>query len=131
MAYFGEPGVEQPTIECIHKHNMEEQVLLISFHIELLARCREIDPKIPRGVLFTDLADVSVCQAVAASEAGCFKEKVNRGSVHAVHRAGLLIHCFNPDTEEDIFRAIRCGVDGIGSNKPKLLVNTISQVCSS
>eukprot|EP01106_Pelomyxa_sp_JSP_P010094 TRINITY_DN27156_c0_g1_i1.p1 TRINITY_DN27156_c0_g1~~TRINITY_DN27156_c0_g1_i1.p1 ORF type:complete len:381 (-),score=91.38 TRINITY_DN27156_c0_g1_i1:108-1250(-) len=121
-----ESGVEQSMVHSIHKHGMCNQVLVISFSVDLLAHTHHIDTTLRLGVLCQGPPRVVEAQAVGAHEIGCFHNELGADDAQHVHSAGMLLHCFNPDDPLTVERAVALGVDGIGSNKPDMLVKALS-----
>lgn len=45
-------GIEEEVIACIHRHDMEDEVVIISFEHDSMKRVHELDPSIQTGLIF-------------------------------------------------------------------------------
>lgn len=124
-----EPGCEEKMVAAISRHGMRAQILVISFFTELLSITRKLDPGIACAALYSGHPpSPSEAQSLGFKEVGCFHNEIDAPYVADAHRHGLLVHCFNPDTPDQVRRAVQIGVDGIGSNKPKMLIDTLDEL---
>jgi hypothetical protein len=61
-------------------------------------------------------------------EVGIFFSDVTKEKVSAIQKEGFLVHCFNPDLKEEMMTAMKCGVDGLGTNRPDILKQLVKEL---
>ena len=104
-----------------------EEVVLASFHTEFLEEVRLLRPDLPVTHLFGDppLDFIDRAKRVGAGSISMPFRILSPEWVERVHEAGLEVRAYNPDNREEIKRMIALGVDGIGSNRPDLLLEML------
>ena len=115
---------EEPTVRAVEQNQIVDQVLLTSFVHDRLRRVRQLNPRIRIAALWFEAPPDACEQAVAmgAEALHVHYEHLDAALVQSAHAGGLQIRAWNPDTIAEIQRVIDLGVDGIGSNRPDLLV---------
>ena len=92
---------------------------------------KRLDPQFRTGGLFYRKVPVetiiSDARAYHMDEVGLFFSEVTLPVVDKIHEAGFKVHTFNPDTPEQILSMIHCHVDGIGNNRPDILVTVLKE----
>ncbi len=88
------------------------------------------DSRVRRCLL--EIASESATYARRASQMGCSNlQPSNRITTtqlcEEAHRLGLIVHPYYADDETEMLRLIECGVDGILTNNPKLLVEFLER----
>ena len=120
-------GTEGPVVELIQRNRLMENVYVISFWHRLVRTVKDIEGRIKTGVLFVG-CPVDACIAEQASADALVMKYtfVNKEFVKIAHEEGLRIFVWNID-EPDLVRLYAdMGVDGMGSNDPRVLVEYFS-----
>jgi len=118
-----EEETERMVVELIKRNNLDDNVYVISFWHELVKAVKVIESCIKTGVLLVG-CPVDTCVASQASaDALVMKYNfVNRHFVDMVHKDGLKVFVWNIDDRHLLKPYVDMGVDGIGSNDPRVLV---------
>ncbi|MBW1769910.1 MAG: glycerophosphodiester phosphodiesterase [Deltaproteobacteria bacterium] len=118
-----EEETERMVVELIKRNNLDDNVYVISFWHELVKAVKVIESCIKTGVLLVG-CPVDTCVASQASaDALVMKYNfVNRHFVEMVHKDGLKVFVWNIDDRHLLKPYVDMGVDGIGSNDPRVLV---------
>jgi glycerophosphoryl diester phosphodiesterase len=123
------PGTEALAVQTVKQHGMQSDVYFTSFHLDRIARVREIDSSLRTGALFsappTDACDRAV--AAGASSISIHHPHVTAALVQEARQKGLMFRAYNPDTAEEIYAMVALGVDGIGSNRPDILMEVLQR----
>jgi len=117
----------EPVVQLIESLNAEKDVIITSFIHELLGRVHDMNPNLRTGALFFHV-QVDICQRAldAHSEAiHIHYRNVESKLVEEAHSRGLKIQVWNPDDIENMKRMLDLGVDGIGTNRPDILLNLL------
>ena len=118
------PDTTEPVIQSVEQNSMGNEVLLTSFVHDRLRKARQLNPDLRLGALWAN-PPPDVCeQAIDMGAEAIHIQHLNIDPqlVEKAHAHGLKIRAWNPDTTEEIQRAIDLGVDAIGSNRPDLLI---------
>lgn len=118
------PDTAESVIQTVDQNGMGNEVLLTSFVHERLREARQLNPNLRLGALWADPPSDACEQAVNMGAEAIHIQHLNIDPqlVGEAHAHGLKIRAWNPDTVEEIQRAIDLGVDAIGSNRPDLLI---------
>lgn len=118
-----EEGTEKTVVQLVKRNKLEDSVYVISFWHELVKTIKGIDSCIKTGVLLVG-CPVDTCVATQASaEALVMKYNfVNGYFVEIAHKEGLKVFVWNIDDRHLLKPYVDMGVDGIGSNDPRVLV---------
>ena len=118
------PDTTEPVIQSVEQNSMGNEVLLTSFVHDRLCEARQLNPDLRLGALWAVPPDDACEQAIDIGAEAIHIQHLNIDSqlVEKAHAHGLKIRAWNPDTAEEIQRAIDLGVDAIGSNRPDLLI---------
>jgi glycerophosphoryl diester phosphodiesterase len=118
------PDTEALAIEAVQDARMSADVIFTSFHLDRIRRIREIDPSLTTGAIFSQPPPDACAQATAAGATtmGVHYRNLTPILVQEAHDRRLVIRAWNPDTEPEIEAMVDLGVDGIGSNRPDLLL---------
>jgi glycerophosphoryl diester phosphodiesterase len=103
---------------------------VISFWHPALRALREEEPRLRTGVLLVGCpADpVGLARAAGAEALVLHYGYVVPDLVAAAHAAGLLVYIWNIDDVETVKPYLAMNLDGIGSNRPDVLVNYINSL---
>lgn len=125
-------------IEDVRAAGALERVSLGSFYGGALRAARELEPRIHTGAARTETrwalyrSWVGLPPAKPAYREFQVPERsgattiVSRRFVDCAHRAGLAVHVWTVNDPDDIRRLVRCGVDGIITDRPDVAVQTVS-----
>jgi glycerophosphoryl diester phosphodiesterase len=123
-------GTVPPTLSALESAGVTpEEVLLTGFSTAHLEEVRARRPDLPVSHLFGDPPPDAVerAQSVGARSLAINQKHITPEWVDAAHNAGLEIRAWNPDTREDMKRMLVLGVDGMGSNRPDLLLEMLRE----
>jgi glycerophosphoryl diester phosphodiesterase len=111
----------------VKKFGLQEHVLFSSFYISNLSRARSYLPKVPRGLLALS-GLLGVWHRSFGFAFGNYQalhpnlKDATPQQVHYVHRLGRRIHVWTVNTEEELRRLFKWGVDGIFTDDPLLAI---------
>jgi len=118
-------------IDLIKKYNMTKRVLVQSFDKPSLEHSYAIAPEIPIGLLCNVEDDpVSTCKKMhLAAYNPDFGSLTKRAEViEQLHKIGVIIFTWTPDTATDWANMKKLGVDGIITNKATQLQGWVSAI---
>jgi len=118
-------------IDLIKKYNMTKRVLVQSFDRPSIQYSHQIAPEIPIGLLCNVEDDpVSTCKQMSLSAYNPdFGSLVKRPEVvDQLHKIGVIIFTWTPDTAADWSTLKKLGVDGIITNKATQLQGWVSAI---
>ena len=118
-----EANTERLVVELVEKNELVEDVYVISFWHELVRAAKHMNGRLKTGVLLVG-CPVDPCVATHASADALVMRYnfVNRQFVELAHREGLRVFVWNIDEARLLPTYAEMGVDGIGSNDPRVLV---------
>ncbi len=126
----------------IKKHKAGNRVLGASFHIENLLGIRKLIPSMttsfsPKEVLTVIFLDKTrllkfrknfPAEAFQVPEYSGRIKVISRRTVSLLHRKGIAVHVWTVNDKEDMKRLFSMGVDGIFTDNPRLLINTVREM---
>lgn len=120
----------EPTVRIIQASGFADRVIFTSFSLGRIAQVKCLDSSLRTGALFKDTPADAVEQAAAL---GCSLVNIKDDDMTVdfltrAHARGLLLRVYNPDTPEDIQRAIDFAPDFIGSNRPDLALKLLGRL---
>ena len=123
-------GVEEKAVEAVEEADITGEVVFTSFRHPALKAVKRLNPSLETGVLFYCLP-IDPCRLAFDAEAEAIHPNIHFVDTEMVRRAhvlGLEVRAWNADDEEEMRRLIGAGVDGLGSNRPDLLVKVIQEL---
>lgn len=120
------PIVEK-TLEAVKKHNLLDKLLISSFDQKLLIRAKEIEPECKTAYLYPypDSAvkcffvpPYSLIKKIGADAVHPHQFFVNKSMVDKFHSMGVKVNAWTINTEEQIEKMFRCGIDGYITDSP-------------
>jgi glycerophosphoryl diester phosphodiesterase len=119
-----DPEAVGPLAAFFQKHHLFDAAHAISFWHPAVKALRELEPRIKTGVLLVGQPVDTPALARAAGAEALFLNfvYVNKELVQTAKNAGLLVFVWNIDTVEEFLPFLDMGLDGIGSNKPDILI---------
>ncbi len=135
-----ERSMAQPLCNLIREYDMQDKVLIASFHDERMAEFRDLCPEVATsgsraevkkfvilnyaflGGLYSPL---ETSLQVPEKDTGILL--VRPGFMRGAHRRNLQIHIWTPNTPEDLQHFIDMGVDGIITDRPDILMELLGR----
>ncbi|MDD5153865.1 MAG: glycerophosphodiester phosphodiesterase family protein [Thermodesulfobacteriota bacterium] len=118
-----EEGTEDKVVELIKGYNMFDSAYIISFWHMLVKKIKEMDSRIKTGVLLVGCpVDTCIARSASADALVMNYAFVSKGLVDKAHQEGLKVFIWNIDDRDMLKPYVDMGVDGIGSNDPRILV---------
>ncbi len=116
-------GTEKGVFELIKRNNIEDNVYVISFWHRLVKTVKKMDSCIKTGILLVGCpVDTSIATHASADALVMKYTFVDREFVEIAHKEGLKVFIWNIDELRLVKPYADMGVDGIGSNDPRVLV---------
>lgn len=117
-------GTEEPVVELIKTNGLWENVYVISFWHRLVRTVKAMDSRIKTGVLFVGCpVDTSIAAGVSADALVMKYTFVDKPFVDTAHKDGLRVFIWNIDHPHLVKPYAAMGVDGMGSNDPRVLMD--------
>jgi glycerophosphoryl diester phosphodiesterase len=112
-------------VETVRAHGLTEDVTFTSFLLERLATVRGLGKDLQLGAILPNPTDFDLGRAVAvgATSIGVEYRNVCLRIVEAAHHVGLGVRAWNPDTWREQAAMIALGVDGVGTNRPDIVLS--------
>ena len=116
-------GTEKSVVDLIARNNLYDNAYVISFWHRLVKTVKEMDSSIKTGVLFVG-CPVDTCVATQASADVLVMKYsfVNKEFVKSAHQDDIKVFIWNIDDRDVLIPYADMGVDCIGSNDPRVLV---------
>ena len=120
-----EENLEKDIIEIIKKYNMIDKVAVISFYHNIVKNIKKINKNIKTGILFVGNPVDASSMAKDADADFLFPNfnYVDENLVTNAHKNKLKVFVWNVDDIENLENMLKLKVDGIGSNKPDVIVD--------
>ena len=124
------PEVAPALLKFFQGRDIFARTHVISFWHPVIKALREQEPRLRTGVLLVGCpADpVGLARAALAEALVLHYGYVTPDLVDAVHEAGLLVYIWNIDDVETVKPYLAMNLDGIGSNRPDVLVEYIKSL---
>ncbi len=118
-----EEGTEGSVVDLLRRNNLFDKSCVISFWHRLVKTVKAMDSRIKTGVLLVG-SPVDACVATQASADTLVMKYtfVDRELVEMAHEKGLKVFIWNIDDRELLRPYVDMGVDAIGTNDPRVLV---------
>ncbi len=124
-----EKGLEEDVIKTIKKYSMVGNTIIISFYHQLIKNIKKLNSKINAGILFVGNPVDAVSLAKDADAELLFPNFnfVDRGFAENARKNKLKVFVWNIDDVENLKKMLELNVDGVGSNRPDVLINFLSK----
>ena len=117
-------GTEEPVVDLIKRNGLVENVYVISFWHRLVRTVKDIEGRIKTGVLFVGCpVDASIAARVSADALVMKYTFVDKRFVDTAHKEGLTVFVWNIDDPRLVKPYADMGVDGMGTNDPRVLID--------
>lgn len=122
-------GMEEKTIDLIHKYNMQHKVILSSFNHYSMARCREISEGIKTGVLYEEglYKPYNYAKTAGANAIHPNYQVINEEIVKESKAAGIDVNIYTVNDEKHMRHFVNMKVDGIITNYPDKLHKVLNR----
>jgi glycerophosphoryl diester phosphodiesterase len=121
-------GVEEAAVDAVRRRGMEKEVFFTSFHLERLARVRTLGEEYQMGAILPNPSqeDIDAAVTLRCAGVGVHYKNLCLRIVEQVKAAGLDLRAWNPDTLPEMQAMIALGADGIGTNRPDILMEYLN-----
>jgi len=117
-----EEATEESVFELIKKNNIEDTVYVISFWHRFVKTIKEMDSHIKTGVLFVGCpVDICIATQTSADAVVMNYSFIDSKFVQTAHKENLKVFVWNIDERNLLKPYVDMGVDGIGTNDPRVL----------
>ena len=132
-----EYGIEDQVVAIVQGKQVEDQIIIGSFHHKIGVRMPELDPKIPFSVIIAidhpigDEEAVRLADEAAAQNCRLYAlnyQAATPAIIKAVHTGNMVMEVWTVDKEEDMRPMVEMGVDVIASNHLALLLRVLSDM---
>lgn len=126
------PGIEAKVIALIHRHEMVDQTIVISFDHPTVARVKALAPEIATGTLWScrPIDPVAVAKAAGADAIMPHWSHCDAETVERAHAAGLSVNPWTVNEPAIVEHMIGLGVDSICGNYPDIVVKAVKHTHS-
>ncbi len=131
------PGIAQKTLDEINARGMLDRVKIMAFEFGTLKEIRTINPKVFTVALMTTdyfrAKDISKPAAIIdevstfSNAIGVDKNFLTPQLIQEAHNRNLAVGVWTVDTEAEMTKFIKMGVDGITSNRPDILKTVLGR----
>ncbi len=123
-------GIVARTVELVRRLELTSGVAILSFDHRALRHARQLAPEISRGHLFGRSDADEMLRA--ALDADCslvlpHKSRLSDALAERVRAEGLALATWVVDEPEELRQLARFGLDGVGSNRPGVLIDAIAE----
>ncbi len=115
-----EKGLEDKVLEIINRYRIEENILLISFHIDILRRIREMNSKIDIGLITVRHVDLRQILKLRPFAILPQYSIVNPRTVKEIHAHKLRVYVWTINDISLGVKMMNYGVDGIATDRPDI-----------
>ena len=135
-----ERSIAQPLCDLLREYDMQEKVLIASFHDERMAEFREICPEVAtsgsRGEVtkfvilnYAFLGGIysPTAEALQVPERDSGILIVRPGFISGANSRNMQVHVWTPNTREELQHFIDLSVDGIITDRPDLLLELLGR----
>lgn len=113
--------VESQVMDVINKLNMGEQVIIFSFHRDVLEEIRRLDPDIPMLFLrnYADESTLKEANEIGANAVGAgYDTRITPELIQKAHESGLELWKWTVNGKAQMKDLFDVGIDGIITNYP-------------
>lgn len=120
---FAMTGLEEQTLQVIRRYQIEERVIVSSFHHGSMQKFHRLAPDIKTGLLYDCVIvdSVEYAKRLGARALHPFYATVQPQLIVDAQAAGLAVNVWTVNDEEHMRKAAQVGVDAIITNYPDRL----------
>ncbi len=117
-------GSEIKVLKKLEENRFRDEVYIISFWHQMIKHVRELDRDIKTGVLFVGhpVNASRLAKETGANALVLNYKFISKDLVRDAHKDNLKVFVWNVDTEYETKEMLDLWVDGIGSNKPDIVL---------
>jgi len=117
-----EVGYENKVLEIIKKENLNERVIIVSFHEAALLNVREVDGKIETGLIYAKHKNpIDAALKLKAQYLVPLYKLTHTKNIEDAHKNNLKVIVWTINTQHEAKQYRDKGADGIASDKPDIL----------
>jgi glycerophosphoryl diester phosphodiesterase len=117
-----EIGLEEKVLNLIREQGLEQNVIIVSFHEEVLEKVRGLNDQVETGLIYVRHKNpIKAALAQGATYLLPLYRFTHTANVKKAHENGLKVIVWTINKEEDVAEYIKKGVDGIASDRPDIL----------
>lgn len=114
-----EAGYEQNVLDLTREKNLQDRVIIVSFHEKALARIRELDERIETGIIYTKFRKhIDTAIQLKAQYLLPLFRFVHRRDVAKAHKSNLKVIVWTINSRDEAILYKAKDVDGIATDKP-------------
>jgi glycerophosphoryl diester phosphodiesterase len=114
-------GYERKVLDVIRKEKLEDRVIIVSFHEEVLAHVRTLDKKIETGLIYSKFKKpIDAALKLNAQYLVPLYRFVHRRDIAKAHKKNLKVIVWTINATREAQNYIAKDVDGIASDKPDI-----------
>jgi glycerophosphoryl diester phosphodiesterase len=117
-----ETGIEENVLDLIQRKRLIENVILISFHEDVLRKVRELNDKVTTGLIYVRHKNpIQSALDLKAEYLLPLYRFTHSANVKKAHEKGLKVIVWTINTKEEALEYKNKGVDGIATDRPDIL----------
>jgi len=117
-----EVGYENKVLEIIKKENLNERVIIVSFHEPALLNVREVDGKIETGLIYAKHKNpIDAALKLKAQYLISLYKLTHTKNIEDAHKNNLKVIVWTINTKHEAKQYRDKGADGIASDNPDIL----------
>jgi glycerophosphoryl diester phosphodiesterase len=117
-----ETGTEEQVINLIRRKQLAENVILISFHEDILRKVRELSDELKTGLIYVRHKNpIQAALDLNVKYLLPLYRFTHSANVKKAHEAGLKVIVWTINNKEEVEEYKKKGVDGIASDRPDIL----------
>jgi glycerophosphoryl diester phosphodiesterase len=121
-----ETDIEDTVINLIQEKRLESNVIIVSFIEEALRRTRDLNDKIETGLIYVKHKNpISAALELRANYLLPLYRFTHAADIQRAHENGLKVIVWTINKPEEVQEYVKKGVDGIASDKPEILIDSV------
>jgi glycerophosphoryl diester phosphodiesterase len=117
-----ETGTEEKVIDLIRKKRLIENVIIISFHEDILQKVRSLSDEVETGLIYVRHKNpIQAALDLKAKYLLPLYRFTHTANIKKAHEAGLKVIVWTINSKEEADEYKKKGVDGIASDRPDIL----------
>lgn len=114
-------GIEKEVLDMIDHFGMHNDVVIFSFHYEVLSKIRQLDPniKILYLINYADEGTIGYAKIIHANAIGVgYDTKVTKELIATAHQQGIEVWKWTVNKDDEMQQLVQVGLDGMITNFP-------------
>jgi len=117
-----ETGTEESVLDLIKRKKLTEDVIVISFHEDVLRKVRELNSEVATGLIYVRHKNpIQSALELKAEYLLPLYRFTHSSNVKKAHEKGLKVIVWTINTKEEAIEYKKKGVDGIATDRPDIL----------